>query len=222
MSLSRDTVLELMALADGELEGDAKARAENLVAENEEARRVVDAIQASGVRAWLSDAVEQRAPSADGIADAVMARLGDEGGIGRPSANARSGGLPRVSGARPHSRLALAGVLLGSALALAAGVAMFVRFGERGDTSVALPPRDPHLTGERAPVASVGVPTGAPSAQAAETAMVPSESQASVHGVQVDEIDSPSHVSIFEIAAVANASRPSSVVVWIDDDPGEK
>jgi hypothetical protein len=45
--------------------------------------------------------------------------------------------------------------------------------------------------------------------------------------VEVDEIDSPSRgVSVFEIplgsvaAAAASPVAPSSVVIWIDDDPG--
>jgi hypothetical protein len=45
-------------------------------------------------------------------------------------------------------------------------------------------------------------------------------------GVELDEIDSPSHdVSVFEISGAAgelaaNAPPPSSVVIWIDDKPG--
>jgi hypothetical protein len=44
--------------------------------------------------------------------------------------------------------------------------------------------------------------------------------------VELDEIDSPSHdVSVFEISGAAvevaaNTPAPSSVVIWIDDEPG--
>jgi anti-sigma factor RsiW len=201
MSLPRETLLELMALADGELEGEAKERADSLAAQNPEARRVVDAMRAQGVRTWLSEAVEQRVRSADGIADAVMAKL---------DPSAQLGEVRRLSGApsRVRPRIALAGAVLGSALALAAAVAMYV-----GSTR------------GRTPVASIPGSRGsgtAPDLEPSATTVGGPEGAAAGRGVEVEEIDSTSRVSIFEIAAVANASTRSSVVVWIDDEPGEK
>jgi hypothetical protein len=179
MTLSRETMLELMALADGELEGEAKARAEALATQNEDARRVVDSMREAGVRLWLNDVVERRAPSADGIAETVMARLA-----------VAEGHQPRAR-ARQSSRVAMARAAFGTALAIAAAVAIYV--GQH--------------KAERAPTAAVGTSAG-------ETAG---------HGaVEVDEIDSMAHVSIFQISAIANPSARSSVVVWVDDESGEK
>ena len=45
MSLSQETLFDLMALADGELEGDARERAEKLVSQSEEARRIVEGMR---------------------------------------------------------------------------------------------------------------------------------------------------------------------------------
>jgi hypothetical protein len=194
MSLPRETVLELMALADGELEGEAKERAEKLASQSDEAQRVVSAMRAPVVRLWLSEALEQQAVSADGIADTVMARLGpgDEHVAIRRLPRGRSG---------PSPRIAIASAVVASALAIAAASMFYARSGDR--------------TGERAPVASIVAP-GPPEAIAQQ------ESPGAARGVEVEEIDSAAHVSIFAISALANASTPSSVVVWIEDDPGEK
>jgi hypothetical protein len=211
MSLSPETMLELMALADGELEGAARERIERLVAQSEEARRVVDAMRAPHVGLWLGEALQARAEAADGIADAVMARL-ESSSAGPGVRDGRGGereehGVVRLAnaGGRRWSRTAV-GVgtaALGGVLALAAGIAVYLRSAEQN-------------SGERAPVASVVAPTAV---------RPPSPSQ----GVEVDEIDSPSRgVSVFEIplgsaaAVAAGPSSPSSVVIWIDDDQGGK
>jgi hypothetical protein len=172
MSLSHETMLELMALADGELQGAAKERAESLAARDEEARRVVEAMRATGVRTWLNETVERQASAADGIADEVMARL-DVGPLRVPRARAGRG-----------SRVMVAQAVVASAFAIAAVVTIYVRSGAHKTTR---------------------------------------ESASSTPGgsVEVDEIDSSGHVSIFEISAKANPAMRSSVVVWIDDE-GEK
>jgi len=177
--LSHETMLELMALADGELEGEAKERAESLAARDEEARRVLETMRSTQVHNWLNDAVGQQARAADGIADAVMERLeADPAPVSRATQ-------------RRVSRIAVAQVVVTSAFAIAAAVAIYLRSNETE-------------TG-RAPVASVRVPNGVKMASS----------------VEVDEIDSLANVSIFEIPA-ATPTRPSTVVVWIDDEPGEK
>jgi hypothetical protein len=108
-------------------------------------------------------------------------------------------------------------VAAGAALALAAGVAVVARSGDRAEAP-------------RAPVASVVAPHG----EVASEPAGPTVAQQNVspqQGVEVDEIDSPSRgISVFEIplgsaAAAAGAPgqvAPSSVVIWIDDEPGVK
>ncbi len=217
MSLSHETVLELMSLADGELDGADKERVEKLVASSDEARRIMEAMRRGEVGAWLTVSMDERAGSAgaDGIADAVMAAVGQASSAPAPAPKAslstEAGGVVSIAGrARRSSRLqiALSGAVAG--LALAAAIALYVRAGGDGTT-------------DHAPVASVGIPPvdfQVPSASVAQ-AVPPG-------GVEVNEIDAPSRgVSVFEIpvgaaAAVASPPGASSVVVWVDDDPGSK
>ncbi|MDP9150579.1 MAG: hypothetical protein M3O36_11655 [Myxococcota bacterium] len=200
MRLARETVLELMALADGELDGDAKARAEKMLAESVDARLVVDAMRAPHIGAWLRAAMDARASGADGIADAVMDKLAHP--------------LPRSADAPPAGRAwrssRAAFTLAGSALALAAGVAVYVRSGDRA-------------AHEQAPVAIAGASGSAVLSPGASALASIGEPQKA--GVEVDEIDSPSRsVSVFEIAVNAPANAPGSprVVIWIEDEPGAK
>jgi hypothetical protein len=191
LSLSRETVLELMALADGELEGEAKERAERLALQSQEARRVVDAMRGTELRTWLGEAIAHRAPAADRIANDVMARI-----VSTPSA--QSGGK---SGWARRSRVVTMSIVAASAVAIAAGSVVVLRSGDRrADSALLVPGGGAGVS----PVLSSSLAGG------------------SKRGVEVEEIDSTAHVSIFEISAIANASTPSSVVVWIDDEPGEK
>jgi hypothetical protein len=230
VSLTREVMIELMALADGELEGPARERAEKLVAENVEARRVVDAMRAPAVAMWLGDAMQERAVAAgaDGVADAVMAKIAAPAaagngyaavdGAGAPGEPREEGGVVRLSlaraGARRWSRLQVGAAALSGALALAAGVAFVLRSAD-------------HKEMGWAPVASVVAPsqTGGRDVAPSGTAVAQLKAPPS-QGVEVDEIDSPSRgVSVFEIplGSVAAAASPvalSSVVIWIDDDPG--
>lgn len=205
MSLSHETLIELMSLADGELEGEAKLRAEKLVAESEEARRALEGFQAPHVGMWLSESLERRAAAAGAgqIADAVMRELAAD-----PPAASGVVSPTRLEEARARKaskgRVFVAAVC--AVAALAAGVAVFIRsgLGEHGD---------------RMPVASVGMPSvdmqGPPPGQAPPGS-----------GVEVDEVDSPSRgISVFEIplrdlgkASASAGHSPSSVVVWIDDE----
>jgi hypothetical protein len=225
MSLSRETVLELMSLADGELEGDARDRVERLVASSEEARRVVEAMRRAEVGTWLSESTHDRAgrAGADGIADAVMSAI-EKSPQGRsasaaPAASPRATSVASMGGGvvsmadgrwRRSSRLQVAVSAAAGCLALAAAVALYVRAGgERTD--------------ERAPVASVGIP---PVDFQAPSSTVAQQTEPA-RGVEVNEIEAPHGVSVFEIpvgaaAAVANPTGASSVVVWVDDDPGSK
>ncbi len=213
-----------MSLADGELEGDARDRVERLVASSDEARRVVEAMRRAEVGTWLSESTHDHAgrAGADGIADAVMLAI-EKSPQGRGAAPAASPRAPSVAvsmgggvvsmaegRSRRSSRLQVAVSAAAAGLALAAAVGLYVRAGgDRND--------------ERAPVASVGIPPvdfQAPSSTVAQQTEPAS-------GVEVNEIDAPHGVSVFEIpvgaaAAVANPTGASSVVVWVDDDPGSK
>ena len=213
MSLSRETMTELMALADGELDGEAQERAEKLAAGSPEAQRVVDAMRSPALGVWLAEGMDARTAAADGIADAVMATIdaarrdaGIEGVVRLSGARARRSGITRGQVA------AMAGFL-----ALAATIFLYMRNDRDGSDGVA-------------PVASVVAPTTAPSAVApplpppSAMAQAPHLPQAG-QGVEVDEIDSPAHdVTVFEIpgsgmAAAASGGAPPSVVIMIEDEP---
>ncbi len=214
MSLSPETMTELMALADGELDGEARERAEKLAAESPEAQRVVDAMRSPALGVWLAEGMDARTAAADGIADTVMAKIeaarrdaGIEGVVRLSGARARRSGITRGQVA------AMAGFL-----ALAATIFLYMRNDRDGTDGVA-------------PVASVvAPPTAAPSAEApplpppsamAQAPHLPQTGQ----GVEVDEIDSPAHdVTVFEIpgsgmAAAASGGAPPSVVIMIEDEP---
>lgn len=72
MTLTQDQVLDVMAWADGELEGADAARVEALVASNAEAQELVRSFDALGDFVRTSHHREQIA--AVGVADAVMAK----------------------------------------------------------------------------------------------------------------------------------------------------
>jgi hypothetical protein len=205
MSLSWQEKLELMAFADGELEGEAEARVEALLGASAEARTVVAAIRAAGIDRWLGEAIEQRSETADGIADVVMARL-DAGPAARGAGMTDGrGAVGRPVGPwSPRNRVRVV-VFGGAALvAAAAAVALVVRGRPDGRSTV---------------VATTAAP--APQATVSAGAPEPEERASAAGGVVVDEIDSPAgQVSIFQIPSLAHAA--SSVVVWVDDDPGAK
>jgi hypothetical protein len=213
MSLSHETILELMSLADGELEGADKERVERLVADSDEARQVVESLRGAEVGAWLSSAMDEKAVrgGADRIADEVMAAIAQPsaGGAVASLADRRS----RAPRGGQRSRVPLAGAGVVAVLAVAAAAILYV------DARAPQP-------GERAPVASVGTPHvdfQVPSAVAQANGPQPGAPA----GVEVNEIDAPSRgVSVFEIpgaaaAAVAAVAGPSSVVVWVEEDQTE-
>jgi anti-sigma factor RsiW len=71
MSLSRETMMDLMAYADGELDAEARARVEALVASSEEARRVV--AEMGYVGDWVR--AGYRVPESPNVVDDVMQRV---------------------------------------------------------------------------------------------------------------------------------------------------
>jgi hypothetical protein len=76
-----------------------------------------------------------------------------------------------------------------------------------------------------APVASVTIPSSSLGSIPAVASVSAPLGAGPSRGVEVEEIDSPSRgVSVFEIplgnaAAAAGPTGPSSVVIWIDDEP---
>jgi anti-sigma factor RsiW len=209
MSLPQETVLQLMAFADGELEGDDRASIEALVEQSDEARQVVEAIRSPALGSWLNEEMNARTAAADGIADAVIAALANA----EPASGGSGGEVVRLAerGGRRGPRVQVVGGVLVAALAIAAGVALYV-------SSVG-----PGTDATKTPVASVGVPSVDVEPPSNGVAQRPSQ------GVEVDEVDSPARgFSVFEIpvggspAGAANAAGPSSVVIMIDDPPGAK
>jgi len=123
MTLSREAMLELMAYADGELDADAHARVEALIASNDEARGVVDSMQTLGdaVRS-VRDAYAPTSAIADSIAADVMAKI-------EAAQPAAGGGELRelVSLAERRAAMRTRVTMAGAAIvALAAGVLLFL------------------------------------------------------------------------------------------------
>lgn len=223
MSLSQETMLELMQYADGELEGDVRARVEALLQTSDEAREIVAAMGALGD--VVRDGVDARANASAGgygIADAVMAKVAGEAarahdaGVIPITDTARAGS--RIGHARP--RRARTGVTSAAvaALALAAGVFLFVTT------------KAPTPTAKEEPVSAV--PASAPLAPAsAATSATPSAApeevaKADEPGVDLEEVRSiRNKVNVFFMPAAASAGAvapgaAASVVVWIDDRHG--
>jgi anti-sigma factor RsiW len=199
MSLSQEIMLDLMAYADGELEGPDAERVEKLLRENDEARRLVAELGAPAVAAWLRTSQEEMAASkgADKIADAVMAKIAAPAPVSSLSA-----------------RRARIGAAAAAALALAAGIAMYVAGEENqapgggAPTVATVNPPPPVETATPAPA-----PAPSPSQQLAQAEPIT--------GVEVDGVESPaSDVSVFYLSSPQSSDMASSVVIWLGDTPG--
>jgi hypothetical protein len=190
MSLSRETMMDLMAFADGELEGEDRARVERLVAENSEARSVVDAMRSPAIGAWLEGEMARRAAAADGIAGAVMARL------------------PARAPSRGRSPVVV--LSIGAALALAAGIALILRSeGASTETHVPVASVETPSVDVQPPPASLA--RGETLAQRPTQGVEVDEVDSPSRGISVFEIPVAG-------AAAANANGPSSVVIMIEDE----
>ena len=219
MSLSRESVMRLMAFADGELEGEELAAAEKLAAESEEARRIVATLQAADVGKWLEEAMDARLDAADGIADGVMAKLAANG-ASAPAEGARPANVIKFGDERarkPRTAVMVGGFV--GLLAAAAAAVLFVQ-SQSGPQTLQGPVAIVQSVTPPAP-ASVEPVDPAASSLSAMAAAAANEGL----GVSVDEIDSPAHdVTVFEIpasgiAAAAGQAAPSSVVIMISDEP---
>lgn len=212
MSLSHETMLELMQYADGELEGDARARIEALLRTSQEARGVVDAMGTLGE--VVREGVEGRAAAstaADGIADGVMAAIARQvaSGAGGPPVQ-RDGGVVRIEQARP-ARRARGGATpaIVAVLALAAGVLFFLTTKAPAPTARVEPPVPSGPATEAVPEPEA--PSAAPETVA----------QTEAPGVDLEEVRSVRNkVNVFFMPPAQSAGAAASVVVWIDDRHG--
>jgi hypothetical protein len=202
VSFSQEQMLELMAFADGELEGDARRHVEELLRESEEARRVVAAMGTLGevVRAGA----ESRAGAiavADGIADGVMAAL-------KRAPLAQDPGRKVVSLAEARRSRGGVTAAIVAALAVAAGAV----FAVRGKAPVPVAQEQPI---ETTPAALSALASAPGSASAALAEREPAEK----HGVDLEEVHSVNNkVNVIFMPSAAASGAAASVVVWIDDD----
>jgi anti-sigma factor RsiW len=206
MRLPLETLLELMALSDGELTGEAKERAEALVNTDAQAREVVETMRAAHIGAWLKESLESTAAlaGADRISDALVPKLAKL--AASPKQRAQSGSVRQLRGQRSFGARFAFGAA-GAGLVLAAAVLLYV--GQGG----LLVGRGLRVANQReAPIDS---------ALSGATTQGVVGQVASSEGVVVDEIDSPNHdISLFEITSAgisAGNPRAASVVIWIEE-----
>lgn len=200
MSLSSETMLRLMAYADGELEGTERAEAEKLLASHPDAVRFVEQIGGLGELVKLGH--DDGSAKFD-IADAVMALTKEA----KPAATqvtslaaAREKRENAARGASGGSRLKI-GAGIAAALALAASVFLFAQ----------------HRTDESPMAKAPSAPATQPPSTSGET---PNAATASGTGVDVSTVNSPGNsVSVFYLPTANELS--TSVVVWVDET-GEK
>jgi anti-sigma factor RsiW len=201
MSLPPETMMDLMAYADGELDTSERSRVEELLRSSDEARRVVAAMGTLGDVVRSADA--ERSPAslqvADGIVDDVMATLARED-VTRPALKK----VVPIGAARPRR----AGVYVGATLgALAAGVLLFLQSSRSGP---------PVIVDDRGMPSAAHAPV-APSPMPSAVASADSESP----GVDLEEAESAQgKVDVFFTPSPARAGAVASVVVWIDDRHG--
>jgi hypothetical protein len=183
----------------------------------------------------VAQASAERAHAADGIADAVMARIAAEtsgvgagagagvgvasGAFGAPAqvlsiGAARGAAAARRGAGRSRVQVMIAGGF--TALAVAAAAAVWIQ-------STASPIAGSDMGAAVSSPAVVEPPVTPATSQSAK-ALLP-EGVFPPSGVEVDEIDSPQHdVHVFEISAApsaaAAAGHASSVVIMIEDPAG--
>lgn len=190
MSLDEGLMLELMAYVDGELDEGARVRVEKLLATSQAAKDFVASLRLTG--AFAKAGIEHHASECAGdIADAVMSRISSEPAVVSLD-DARAKRATKV----------LVGGIFATGLAAAAAVALLVYMATRlpkSGTSAGLHGPAVAPSGEASPIGG-GAMLGALSA-----------------GVNVENVQATSQVSVFYLPAV-EAADASSVVVWIDDE----
>lgn len=197
MNLGRESMMDLMAYADGELEGEALARIEALVARDAEAAKLVEELRTLTTCVQVAEKGRRVPKSVDRIVDSVMENV------------SRAAPPPAFEPKVVKMKRAVAAGTVSAVLAMAAAWAMFLRAppaGEVGSKVASVPP-----------AVSVDEGLAAPPRDPAEALAQarPGEDPA-IGGVELEQVESPREVSIFYVPAVA-AAHASSVVVWIGD-----
>ena len=188
MSLHEETMLLLMAYADGELDDAERARAELLLGESEDARLFVKNLGVLGEA--ITAAEEQRAArlSVDSVADEVLARIAAE------TAPADGAKVVRLDERRAPSRVKAA-TMVAAVLVLAAGWALAIR-----------------TLSDAGPSAEAPAPSAPPLAVAAAD-----EDPSGVEVENVESDESAVSLFYLPAVAGARLNAASSVVVWITD-----
>lgn len=214
MSLSREQVLRLMAYADGELEDGERASVESLLAASAEARCVVAAMEGSAIGEWVVRSQDERAArgGADGIADAVIAKIQAPAAVDIAAARRRQEERQRAS--------RRTGAIAVGFLALAAGVALYVASNRSGGSVVPSMPvaANPPATSALSTAATAAQPAIAPSAALPENAVARESPPVEIESDSDD-------VSVYYVptspGAAANVNA-TSVVIWFDDTAVKK
>lgn len=208
MSMSSERMMKLMAYADGELEGVERAEVEKLLASNEDARRIVDAMGGLGdfVRLGHEEKVAPIVAKVN-LTDAIMKSV-EKAEIEPAEAKVRdvTSNVKSLDAARAKKRNVGVGIV--AALALAASV-FFIVQNKPDEKPMASKPANP---------ASVQTQ---PSPQQMASVEVPNVNATTSAGVEVQAFESPGHsVSVFYLPTANELS--TSVTVWVDETTGEK
>jgi hypothetical protein len=216
VSFPEETMLELMSYADGEpLEPAARARVEELLRTNEEARRVVDAMGALGDA--VRDGIDGRAAGgehgakADGIAEGVMAAIAT--GVSAAHSTRDVGGRVVPLSARERRARVVVNWGIAGGFALAAGIMLLLSTVDDGAKVARVAPALSEVrSAERATEAI------AASAEAKVAGVIAAEE----HGVDLEEVRSiENKVNVFFVRAKKGGAvkdeEKTSLVIWIDD-----
>jgi anti-sigma factor RsiW len=201
VTLSSETMMKLMAYADGELEGRERLEVEELLATDAAAAEVV--VQIAGLGGFVKlghDDRDAQAIASFDVADAVMAKVkgADADRTAKVvSISSASSASSALSARRSANRTKVIGGAV-AALALAASVFLLARPGET----------------------PMGASPGAGGAVAANPPPAPVVSDPASPGVEVSAVESPGQtVSVFYLPS--GNELTTSVVVWVDET-GEK
>lgn len=196
--LSSETMMKLMAYADGELEGKERLDAEELLATDLDALRFVEQIAGCGnlVGEGYEASTTAKTVAAFDIADAVMAKVKSESRESKPEVAPKSL-VPssrispiELARAKRAQRMKIGG---GIAAALAIAAAVFV-YARPSETPMA---KGPSITNNPSSPASNGP------------------------GVDVNAVQTPGqNVSVFYLPSANELS--TSVIIWVDESAGEK
>ena len=231
MSLSKEQLLDLMLFADGELEGagdrEKKEALLALIETDADARAFVNA-ELPQLGAFVELAEPLAVPGLDDfdVADAVMAKIESatavlEAHAPAPKRMDLKSEVVSLEAAREKRRRI--GVFVGTAIALAAGIALVVRThpAEEHQASSRLAAKTVDAIATAAPSPN-SPPASSEASQAVANADIGVADRAETSGVEVNVAsDSPQNgVSVFYLPG-SNATA-ASAVVWIDDSQGGK